>query len=64
MKGIQYMGKGIAKIMSHIGTNKEIIQHCTNGLLANSHKESIQCLNLLINDNQLRKNLEMQGGLQ
>ena len=61
MKGIQYMGKGIATVMSNIGTNKEVIHHGTNGLLANSFDEWIQCLSLLIDDKQLRKKLGDAG---
>ena len=36
MKGIQYMGLGIATVMSNIGTNKEVIVHGNNGFLANN----------------------------
>ena len=61
MKGSQYMGKGIATVMSNIGTNKEVIQHGTNGLLADSFDEWIQCLSLLIDDKQLRKKLGDTG---
>lgn len=61
MKGIQYMGKGIATVMSNIGTNKQVIQHGINGLLASSSEEWIQCLSLLIEDKQLRKKLGSAG---
>lgn len=61
MKGIQYMGKGIATVMSNVGTNKQVIQHGINGLLANSFDEWIQCLCLLIDDKQLRKKLGNAG---
>lgn len=61
MKGIQYMGKGIATVMSNIGTNKQVIKHGVNGLLANSSEEWIQCLSLLINDKDLRKKLGSAG---
>jgi len=63
MKGIQYMGKGIATVMSNVGTNKQVIQHGINGLLANSFDEWIQCLSLLIDDEQLRKKLGKAGRL-
>ena len=61
MKGIQYMGKGIATVMSNIGTNKEVIQHNTNGFLADSELEWITCLSKLIEDKSLRLSMGAAG---
>ena len=53
-KGLQYMSLGIPTIMSPVGVNKDIITDGVNGFLANSEKEWITKLSLLIEDKDLR----------
>lgn len=61
MKGIQYMGLGIATVMTNIGTNKEVIQHGENGFLADTSAEWVDCLSILIDDLLLRNKMGMAG---
>lgn len=57
LKGLQYMALEIPTIMSPVGVNTEIIQHGTNGYLATTEEEWINCLSELIDDAALRKNI-------
>lgn len=60
-KGLQYMSLEIPTIMSPIGVNKEIINNGENGFLANSEKEWIDKLTLLISNKELRETLGKKG---
>lgn len=61
MKGLQYMGMGIATVMSPVGTNTEIVQPGHNGLLPSTHEEWVQALATLIEDPALRTRLGTAG---
>jgi len=60
-KGLQCMAMGIPVVMSPVGVNTEIIEHGSNGFLANTHEEWIQYLSLLIESKTLRDNLGSAG---
>jgi glycosyltransferase involved in cell wall biosynthesis len=61
MKAIQYMAMAIPTIVSPIGFNKELIQHNQNGLLAETAEDWVNCLERLIVDKKLRKQLGAEG---
>ncbi len=61
LKGLQYMALEIATIMSPVGVNTEIIQDCKNGFLAESMDEYVSKISILIEDEQLRKQLGLAG---
>ena len=61
MKGIQYMGLAIPAVMSNIGMNKEVIVHNINGMLAATESDWIYALSLLIENEELRKQLGEAG---
>jgi glycosyltransferase involved in cell wall biosynthesis len=61
MKGLQYMALKVPTIMSPVGVNKKVIQHGVNGYLAENEKDWIECLELLINDAQLREKMGDAG---
>jgi len=44
LKGLQYMGLAIPTIMSPVGVNTKIITHATNGMLASTEEEWVDCL--------------------
>lgn len=60
-KGLQYMGLSIPTVMSPVGVNKEIIKHEKNGFLASSENEWISVLSALIDNEQLRNNIGLEG---
>lgn len=61
MKGLQYMGMGIATVMARVGTNQEIIQHGENGFLALSPEEWYEALATLIRQPALREQFGTRG---
>ncbi|MCB0497774.1 MAG: glycosyltransferase family 4 protein [Cyclobacteriaceae bacterium] len=61
LKGLQYMGLAIPTIMSPVGVNKEIIDHGTNGFLASTIKEWVDCLSQLIESKELREKMGAAG---
>ena len=61
MKGLQYMGLGIATIMSPVGVNTEIIQDGINGYLPNTEEEWVEKLSLLIENRVLRERIGNAG---
>jgi glycosyltransferase involved in cell wall biosynthesis len=61
MKGLQYMGMGIATVMSPVGTNAEIVQPGHNGLLPATHDEWVQALCQLVEDAPMRLRLGQAG---
>ncbi len=61
LKGLSYMACGVATIMSNVGVNPEIIKHGDNGLLANSDREWIEHLSLLIENPELRYKIGQAG---
>ncbi|MBL7861575.1 MAG: glycosyltransferase family 4 protein [Cyclobacteriaceae bacterium] len=61
LKGLQYMALEIPTVMSPVGVNSEIINHGVNGLLALTSDEWIDRLSLLIDQEELRKQLGKMG---
>ena len=61
MKGIQYMGLGIATVMSNIGANKVVIQNGKNGFLADAAKDWVACLSNLIENENLRNEFGVEA---
>lgn len=60
-KGLQYMALEIPTVMSPIGINNEIICDGINGFLAKTEEEWIHKLSLLIESEDLRKEISSQG---
>ncbi len=60
-KGLQYMSLGISTVMSPVGMNNQLINHYDNGLLANSEREWLECLTMLIENKSLRKKIGLAG---
>lgn len=60
-KGLQYMSLSIPTVMSPVGVNTEIITDGINGFLAKNEKEWIEKLSLLIENEQLRKEIGEKG---
>ena len=61
LKGLSYMACGIATIMSEVGVNKKIIQHGTNGFLAENDYEWFNLLRELIENKELRQEMGLNG---
>lgn len=61
LKGLQYMALGIPTIMSPVGVNSDIIQEAVNGMLAGTVEEWVEKLSLLIEDEDLRKQVGQAG---
>ena len=57
LKGLQYMALEIPTIMSPVGVNTDIIQDNVNGFLASDINEWIDKLTLLIESEQLRREI-------
>jgi len=60
-KLIQYMALGIPAVGSAVGENKYLITHNTNGMLASTLEEWVECLKRLISDGKLRRQLGLAG---
>ena len=54
-KALQYMALGMAAIVSPVGVNTKIIQHGTNGLIAETPEEWENALRMLLENENLRK---------
>jgi glycosyltransferase involved in cell wall biosynthesis len=61
LKGLQYMALGIASLMSPVGVNKDIIQIGENGYLPATEDEWVECLSLLIENEELRRRIGEAG---
>lgn len=61
LKGLQYMALGIPTIMSPVGVNSYIIHDGKNGMLAGSVDEWVEKLSLLIEEEELRKQMGKAG---
>lgn len=61
LKALQYMALGIPAICSPVGINEEIIQQGVNGCLAANPEEWERKLELLLGDENLRKNMGIQA---
>lgn len=60
-KAILYMSMGIPCVSSPVGVNKEIMRDGINGFLAESERDWIEKLSLLIENPELRKKIGLQG---
>lgn len=60
-KGLQYMSLEKATIMSPVGVNNEIIEHGSNGFLADTDEEWIEILKKLIDSEDLRTRIGKAG---
>lgn len=60
-KAIQYMASGVATVASPVGMTTELIQHGKNGLLAASVDDWFNSLQILIADDQLRRQLSTRA---
>ncbi len=56
-KLLQYMSMGIVPIASSVGFNKDIVEDGVNGFLVNTKEEWVKKLSLLIEDENLRKEM-------
>ena len=61
LKGLQYMGVGVATVMSPVGVNAEIIQDGQNGFLASEVDEWVSKLSALIEDKAFRDKIGAAG---
>ena len=61
LKGLQYMALGIPTIMSPVGVNSDIIHDGVNGFLAGTEKEWVEKVSLLVEDENLRKQIGEAG---
>src|SRR5262249_10956774 len=61
LKGLQYMALGIASLMSPVGVNKDIIQNGKNGYLPGTEDQWVECLSLLIENENLRRTIGEEG---
>ncbi len=61
LKALTYMACGVATVSSNVGVNAEIIQHGTNGFIANTEEEWVFSLSTLIEDKPLRETLGAKG---
>jgi glycosyltransferase involved in cell wall biosynthesis len=60
-KALQYMSLGIPAVVSPVGVNKTIVTHGFNGYWCDTDREWAECLSLLIENEQLRKDLGANG---
>ena len=61
LKALQYMGLGIPTVLNPFGANLEIVEHGKNGFFANTEKEWIEVLTLLILDPAIREQIGKAG---
>jgi glycosyltransferase involved in cell wall biosynthesis len=61
LKILQCLAIGVPVVCSPAGINKEIVEDSVHGFLANTPEEWIEKLEILINDNNLRKRMGMEG---
>jgi glycosyltransferase involved in cell wall biosynthesis len=60
-KLIQYLSLGIPAIANSVGVNKDIIEHHTNGYLADNNEQWEHALRTLLSDCNLRKTMGEKG---
>ncbi|HOP85323.1 MAG TPA: glycosyltransferase family 4 protein [Syntrophorhabdaceae bacterium] len=60
-KIIQYMGVGVASVCTPVGINMDVVEDGVNGFWADTKKDWIEKLSILIEDYNLRINLGKRG---
>jgi len=60
-KLIQYMACGLPVVASPVGVNRQIIEHGSNGFLAQDVHEWVQALDRLLKDQDLRRRMGAKG---
>jgi glycosyltransferase involved in cell wall biosynthesis len=60
-KLIQYMALGIPVVASPVGVNEQIVDEGKNGFLCRTKQEWVDCLQKLIMNNELRKQMGIAG---
>jgi glycosyltransferase involved in cell wall biosynthesis len=60
-KGLQYMALGIPALMSPVGVNIQILDDKKNGFLVTTPKEWKDCLEMLLTNPELRKQIGQAG---
>jgi glycosyltransferase involved in cell wall biosynthesis len=60
-KVLQYMASGVPPVCSDVGGNRDIVEHGKDGFLASSDDDFLECLETLINNMQLRRQMGMLG---
>jgi glycosyltransferase involved in cell wall biosynthesis len=60
-KLIQYMGAGVPAVCSPVGVNREIVQEGINGLWAETKKEWVEKLSMLIENEPMRRRMGVAG---
>ncbi|MCX7965214.1 MAG: glycosyltransferase family 4 protein [Syntrophorhabdaceae bacterium] len=60
-KIIQYMGVGVVAVCTPVGINKDVVEDGINGFWADTKKDWIEKLSLLIENPDLRINMGMKG---
>ena len=60
-KLIQYMGCGVPVLASAVGMNKEVVKEGENGFLVTTHDQWLEKLIVLIQNQELRKQLGKKG---
>lgn len=61
MKALLYMAAGVPTVCSDIGMNREVIKHGENGFLAETSEEWIKYLEILIDNEDLRKTMGVEA---
>ena len=57
LKALQYMAFGLPTVATDVGTTPRIINNMENGILVKSEEDWINALEMLMNDNELRRKL-------
>ena len=61
LKILQCLAVGVPVVCSPAGINREIVEDGVHGFWANTQEEWIEKLEILINDQDLRKRMGMEG---
>lgn len=61
LKGLLYMSMEQAAVLSDVGVNSEVIENGVNGFLATTTEDWVEKLSLLIEDENLRKEMGRKG---
>jgi glycosyltransferase involved in cell wall biosynthesis len=61
LKALQYMAMGVSTVASAVGTNRDVIEHGRNGLLAVTAPEWVECISRLADNAGLRREIGVAG---